>query len=40
MTALITDPAVLLAAIRATGGLPVDLTDPRAVNLARRAAQD
>lgn len=39
MNALITDPAVLLAAIRATGGLPVDLADPRAVNLARRTAE-
>jgi hypothetical protein len=39
MTTLIADPAVLLAAIRATGGLPVDLADPRAVNLARRTAE-
>src|SRR5436190_2521637 len=36
---LIEDPPVLLAAIRATGGLPVERTDSRAVDAARRRAE-
>lgn len=39
MNSLIEDPAVLLAAIRATGGLPLERTDPHAIEAARRRAE-
>ena len=38
MTAPITDPAVMLAAVRATGGLPIAAADTAAVSAARTAA--
>jgi len=39
LTVLIEDPAILLAAIRATGGLPLEHADPRTVDAARRRAE-
>lgn len=39
MSTSIKDPAILLAAIRATGGFPIDLADQQAINLARRSAE-
>ncbi|MFF0374004.1 hypothetical protein [Actinoplanes missouriensis] len=40
MSGKIEDPAVLLAAVRATGGLASQRADPRTVDAARRAADD
>ncbi|SER92747.1 hypothetical protein [Actinokineospora terrae] len=39
MNTLFTDPATLLAAIRATAGLALERIDPRAVDSARRSAE-
>lgn len=40
MTRMVTDPAVLLAALRATGGSTMQAASPDALRLAAKAAQD